>query len=82
MEGVLKRIRWPQKRLVVDHSPSAPKADRKDLELQAAKEILAEIFDIRVSDVEEMFHSRFDEAAFEEHSHKEPELWPREFVLQ
>ena len=81
MARVLDRIRWPQKRLVVDRSSSAPKVDRRVQELQTAKEILAEVFSVRISDVEEMIHSRFYEEAFKEHSHEETELWPREFVL-
>jgi len=51
MAGVLERIRWQQKRAVIGHSSSAPKVDRRVLELQAAKEILAEIFRVRISDV-------------------------------
>jgi len=43
MAGVLEKIRWPQKRTVIGHSSSAPRVDLRDLELQAAKEILAEI---------------------------------------
>jgi hypothetical protein len=58
MAGVLEMMRWPQKKLVVGHSSSAPRMDLRLLELQAAKEILAEIFDVRISEVEEMIQNR------------------------
>ena len=61
MAGVLERIRWPQKKLVVVHSSAAPKADLRVLELQAAKEVLAEVFAVRISDVEEMLQNRYSE---------------------
>ena len=60
MAGVLERIRWPQKKLVVGHSSTTPKVDLRVLELQAAKEILAEIFGVRNSDVEEMIQNRYE----------------------
>jgi hypothetical protein len=81
MAGVLERIRWPQKRLVVGHSFSALGIDRRVLELQTAKEILAEIFGVRISDVEEMIQSRFDEVLCGENCYEEVDLWPREFML-
>jgi hypothetical protein len=52
MAGVLESIRLPQKRLDVRHDSSAPGVDLNALELQAAKEILAEIFGVRITDVE------------------------------
>jgi len=77
MAGVLEQLIRPQKRAVV-HRPS--RADRKVLQLEAAKEILAEVFKIRVSDVDEMIQNRF-EAHYEEARDEENELWPREFRL-
>ena len=74
MAGVLERIRWPQKKLVVRDSTSTPKVDLRFLELQAAKEILAEVFGVRNSDVEEMILNRYD--------YEETEQWPREFMLE
>ena len=74
-------IRWPQKKLVVRHSSSAPKVDLKILELQAAKEILAEIFGVRISDVEEMIQNRYEKVRCEANSYEETEQWPREFLL-
>ena len=82
MAGVLERIGWPQKKLVVVYSSSAPKVDLRVLELQAAKEILAEIFGVRNSDVEEMIQNRYDEACYAKPVYEEPEQWPREFMLK
>ncbi|MGD0954393.1 MAG: hypothetical protein ABR985_18725 [Methanotrichaceae archaeon] len=47
MAGVLERIGWRQKQLVVVHSTSAPKVDLRVLELQAAKEVLARSLESR-----------------------------------
>ena len=82
MAGVLERIRWPQKKLVVGHSSSAPSVDLRILELQAAKEILAEIFGVRISDVDEMIQNRYDEVRCEANSYEETEQWPREFLIR
>ena len=81
MAGVLERIRWPQKRSVTRHSSSAPRVDLRVLELQAAKEILAEVFRIRVSDVDEMLQNRYDEICYARQVYEETEQWPREFNL-
>jgi hypothetical protein len=45
------------------------------LELQTAKEILAEIFGVGVSDVEEMILNRYEEACY---GNSEPEEWLQE----
>jgi hypothetical protein len=81
MAGVLERMRWPQKRAVIGHSSSAPRVDLRILELQAAKEILAEIFGVRISDVEEMIQNRYEKVRFEANSYEQTEEWPREFLL-
>ena len=81
MAGVLERIRWPQKRSVIGHSSMAPKVDLRVLELQAAKEILAEVFRVRVSDVEEMIQNRYDDICYAKPVYEETEQWPREFML-
>ncbi len=81
MAGVLERIRWPQKKLVVGQSSSAPRSDLRILELQAAKEILAEIFRVRISDVEEMIQNRYEAVCCEANSNKDSEQWPREFLI-
>ncbi len=44
--------------------------------IETAKEILAEIFRIRVSDMEEMIQNRF-EAHYEETPTRKSGLWPR-----
>jgi len=75
-------IRWPQKKLVVGHSSSAPRVDLKVLELQAAKEVLAEVFGVKISDVEEMILNRYDEICYAKPVYEETEQWPREFMLE
>lgn len=82
MAGVLERIRWPQKKPVVGHSSSAPRLDLRILELQAAKEILAEIFGVGISDVEEMIQNRYEEVRCEANRYEDAERWPREFLLR
>ena len=74
MAGILEGIHWPQKRALEDGSPT-PKVDRRILELQTAKEILAEIFGVGVSDVEEMILSRYGDACYKNDEHEE---WPQE----
>ena len=74
MAGILERIHWPQKRALGD-STLAHRVDRRILELQTAKEILAEIFGVGVSDVEEMILNRYEEACYK---NDEPEEWPQE----
>ncbi len=76
MAGVFELLMRPQKR-TVEHRTS--RADLKVLELQTAKEILAEVFRIRVSDVDEMIQNRFE--AHYEACREEDGLWPREFWL-
>ena len=60
--------------------------DPKARELETAKEILAEVFRIRISEVEDMIRNRFEEAHISE-AHilearpEERGLWPQEFRL-
>ena len=70
MAGVLERIRGPGKRLV-EGSLSISRADKNALQLQAAMEILAEVFGIGIQDVEEMLKQRYEENV----------EWPQEFSL-
>jgi len=77
MAGVLEQLIRPQKRVVV-HCTLNPKA----LELQTAKEILAEVFRVRISEVDEMIQNRFEAAGNEEVIHEENGLWPQEFWLE
>ena len=64
------------------HSSTAPKVDLRGLELQAAKEVLAEVFSVRISDVEEMIQNRYEEVRYVKPGYEETEQWPREFVLE
>ena len=57
----------------------AMQCDPKALELETAKEILAEIFRVRLSDVDEMIQNRFEA---EDMGSKENGLWPKEFWLE
>ena len=82
MAGVLERIRWPQKKQVIVHSSAAPKVNLRVLELQAAKEVLAEVFGVRISDVEEMLQNRYNEVCCARTGYEETEQWPREFMLE
>jgi predicted enzyme related to lactoylglutathione lyase len=51
------------------------------MELQTAKEILAEVFGVKLSEVEEMILSRFEAAGNEDIGREENEPWPQEFCL-
>ncbi len=78
MAGVLERMRRSRKQPVVplDAIPT------KVLELETAKEILAEVFRIRLSEIDEMIQNRFEEAAcHEDVGSKEDGLWPQEFWI-
>ena len=79
MAGVLDKLIWPQKYLV---RQSISMADASALELEAAKEILAEVFRIKVSEVDEMILSRFEEAPIQEVCSEENGPWPQEFRLE
>jgi len=68
MAGVLEFMRRSQKKLVSQHIP-LDTTPLKVLELQAAKELLAETFGISVLEVEEMILLRCEEK----------ELWPESF---
>ena len=81
MAGVLERMRRPQKRLVKPREPLSH-ASLKVLELQTAKEILAETFRISIVEVEEMIQNRFEGACTQEGRQEEDGLWPREFRIE
>jgi hypothetical protein len=81
MAGVFERMRWPQKRSIIVNSSLAPRVNLRVLELQVAKEILAEVFRVRISDVEDMIQNRYSEICYEKLGHEETELWPQEFML-
>ena len=69
MAGVFEQLFRPQQKTIYQ--------DQKSMELEAAKEILAEVFRIRLSEVDEMIQNRFEA----EVSEKEDGLWPQEFWL-
>ncbi len=81
VSGVIGKLFWPQKSLV-KQSASHTQANPVALELETAKEILAEVFKIRVSEVDEMILSRFEEVRSQEaRPEDEDVLWPQEFRL-
>ena len=83
MAVVLERIRWPQRRSIIGHSSvTLSKVELRVLELKAAKEVLAEVFGVRISDVEEMLQNRYDEISYAKPDYEETEQWPREFMLK
>ena len=72
-------MRWPwirEARLIEPSSVINPKV----LELQTAKEILAEVFHARPGEVEEMIQMRLEESEPEEEECQEG-LWPATFCL-
>jgi hypothetical protein len=78
-------MRWPWRR---EARPIEPRlaADPKVLELQTAKEILAEIFHTRPGEVEEMIQRRLEERSWQEEKENWQEesgekLWPTTFCL-
>jgi hypothetical protein len=79
MAGVLEQLIRSQKRAVV-HLTS--RMNPKALELQMAKEILAEVFRVRLSEVDEMIQNRFEKAPSEAACCKNDGLWPQEFWLE
>jgi len=52
------------------------------MELKTAKEILAEVFGIRLQDVDVMIQNRFEATSPEDTGTKEDGLWPQEFRLE
>lgn len=68
MAGVLEQLFRPQMKAI----------GQKTMELEAAREILAEVFGVRLSEVDEMIWSRFEA---EDRGSKEDGLWPQEFWL-
>jgi hypothetical protein len=69
------RLPWRREARQINSGPVSTKA----LELDAAKQILAEVFHIRSADVEQMLQTRLDERS---HSQEyQDDLWPAEFCL-
>jgi predicted enzyme related to lactoylglutathione lyase len=74
MAGVLEQLIRPQKK--------AMHRDLKAMELETAKEILSEVFGVRLSEVDEMIQNRFEEVHSQEACGEEGGLWPQEFWLE
>ena len=69
MAGVFEQLFRPQKKAM----------SQKAMELEAVREILAEVFGVRLSEVDEMIWSRFE--AEDKMRPKEEGSWPQEFWL-
>ena len=75
MAAVLKLL-GPRKRATMQ---GTFRKGGRALKLQAAKEILAEVFGIRISEVDKMIANRFLDCP---KCRKETGLWPQEFQLE
>ncbi|MGV8126473.1 MAG: hypothetical protein ACP5PV_04575 [Methanothrix sp.] len=71
MAGVLRQLFRPQNMAV---------RDRRVMELEAAREILAEVFGVKLSEVDEMIENRFQ--AVEERRSREDGPWPQELWVE
>ena len=72
MAGVLEQLIRPQQKTIYQ--------DQKAMELEAAKEILAEVFRVRLSEVDEMIQSRFEDEDTGSMG-SDDGLWPQEFWI-
>ncbi len=68
-------MRLPRRREARPVEPSSM-INYMHIELQEAKEILAEVFGVRTTDVEEMIRRRLEEISW-----SEERLWPESFCL-
>ena len=73
MAGVLGQLFGPQKTAV---------QDRRAMELEAAREILAEVFGVKLSEVDEMIENRFQAGEEVERRSMDGELWPQELWVE
>ena len=73
MAGVLERLIGPQKTAV---------KDRRAMELEAAREILAEVFGVKLAEVDEMIENRFQAEDEAERRSREDSLWPQELWVK
>ncbi len=96
MAGVLEQLRRPRRKLVRVSVPLA-EMNPKVLELQAAKEILAEVFGTSESEINEMLKLRCEERLeargthsrrkitqgepLLKHPNREIQVWPMEFCM-
>ena len=72
MAGVIGHLFGSQKTVV---------HDRRAMELQAAMEILAEVFGVKLSEVDEMIENRFVKDEVEMHSRGDG-MWPQELSVE
>ena len=72
MAGILEHLMRPQKK---------PIPDLRAMELETAKAILAEVFGIRLSEVDEMIQNRFEDDSSQEACCEKDGQWPQEFRL-
>ena len=75
MAGILERLSWPQKKTV-------HRSDLKAMELEAAREILAEVFRVSPSEVDEMIENRLEKVPSIEACCEEDGLWPQELWVE
>ena len=68
-------MRWPWQ--IARHAEPRMAVSGKAMELETAKEILAEVFGARPGEVEEMIMKRLEEKSWEE----EEGRWPATFIL-
>ena len=80
MAGVLELIKANAPRQLVGSSKKVPWVNPKTLELQAAMEILSEVFGLRITEVEEMLLER-SKAKAQSYGEKGG-LWPESFYLE
>jgi hypothetical protein len=78
-------MRWPWRRQARLVEPRRAVNIRR-MELQTAKEILAEVFHARPGEVEEMIKSRLGEMSWDEETNicpekREEKLWPATFSV-
>ena len=77
-------MKWPwRRRRAIEPRPMV---STRAMELQTAKEILAEVFHARPGEVEEMIKSRLEERSWDEEKNICPEkreegLWPATFSV-
>jgi len=74
MAGVLGQIRWPFSGRAELFEPCLISLDPRTQQLMEAKQILAEVFGIKVSEVEEMIRQRCQECVAVEE--KDSAIWP------
>jgi hypothetical protein len=78
-------MRWPWRQRAKPIEPR-PMVSIRAMELETAKEILAEVFHAQPSEVEEMIKSRLEERSWDEEKNicpdeNEEKLWPATFCI-